>query len=101
MEPPDDKQHPERRESEPPRGEEKARDDGPSAGPPAIETSDPLVRSGPAAYSQNLGDPDRIMIIETNRIREPDAASTPHFVAVPVEFDRPAPGRSGAGSEGG
>jgi len=99
MEPPDHGQPDEQPSSEPtPGGERENRNGGrPTAGPPAIETTDPLVRSGPASRSRQMIEPDGNMVIETNRIREPDAASTPTYVMVPVEIERSARSRSDAG----
>jgi hypothetical protein len=101
MESPDHEEHVEHQASDsPPEGEQQTRHGGPAAVLPAIGTAEPLVRSGPAAISEQMNDPAGTMVIETNRIREPNAAFTPSFVMVPVEFDRPRHARSDTGDGG-
>ena len=41
----------------------------------------------------------KTMIVETNRIREPDEAVNPQSVLIPIESDPRPQGRPGAGTE--
>lgn len=84
-------------------GSDAARTAGPDAteGPQVIGTDAPLISKGPAVESDWASQPDRVMVVQTNRIREPNQPFSPNFVMVPVEAEPSAAGRSGGrGGEG-
>ncbi len=68
-----------------------ARAPGP-AGPEAqvVGTDDP--QSGPAHRAADMSEPDRNMVVQTSRIREPNQAFSPNWAMVPVEAGPPAIG---------
>ncbi len=66
-----------------------------------IGTDAPLISRGPAVESDWSGQPDRIMVVQTNRIYEPNQAFNPGFVMVPVEPRSSVSGSSGEGKNGG
>ncbi len=82
---------------EPEQGSESPRSRGPES-PQVIETTAPIITLGPAIQSDWASHPDRIMVVQTNRIREPNEAFNPNFVMVPIEPDRPSQDRSGGGN---
>ncbi len=83
-------------------GSDLARAAGPEAseGPQVIGTDAPLISKGPAVESDWSSQPDRNMVVQTSRIREPSQPFSPSFVMVPVEADPSRAGRSGEGDRG-
>lgn len=57
----------------------------PVAGPEVIETTDPVVSSGPRQTAAWKDRPDSTVVVETNRIREPIAPHAPGVVIVPYQ----------------
>jgi tetratricopeptide (TPR) repeat protein len=87
METADQKQHPEDQTPEPSReGEQPGGNGVATEGNPPVKTDDPIVSSGPSYLSDWKRNPDSSMVIETSRIREPDHASQPALLMVPVEY---------------
>src|SRR6516165_6827053 len=93
----DQQEHDEQQGTDPPREGERATGNGGPEAPQLIGTDAPLITKGPAHQSDWTRYPDRTMVVQTNRIREPNEAFHPNFVMVPIESDRPAPDRSGTG----
>jgi tetratricopeptide (TPR) repeat protein len=85
------------RPDSPQKGEHTPRSNDPEA-PQVIGTDAPIITKGPAFQSDWASEPDRIMVVQTNRIREPNEAFHSNFVMVPIEPDRPAQDRSGGGN---
>ncbi len=67
--------------------------EGEFEGPQVIATDAPLIAKGPAIETDWAGQPDRNMVVQTSRIREPNQAFSPNYIMVPVEAERPVRGR--------
>ncbi len=93
----DQQEHDEQQGTDPPQDGERATGNGGPEAPQVIGTDAPLITKGPAYQSDWTSHPDRTMVVQTNRIREPNEAFNPNFVMVPIESDRSPPDRSGAG----
>ena len=97
MEPRDQQEHdPQQGPDSPREGERATEKTGPEA-PQVIGTDAPLINKGAAYQSDWASQPDRNMVVQTGRIREPNEPFNPNFVMVPSNpTDRrraaPAPG---------
>ncbi len=100
MEPRDQREPDPHQGSDPPRDGKYAAGDGGPEAPQVIGTDAPLIASGPASRPDWADHPDRNLVVQTSRIREPNQAFTPNFIMVPVESGQPPRDRSGAGYGG-
>src|SRR5262249_1266079 len=98
MEPRDQQGHDQQQGSDSPQEGERATGPNGPDDPRVIGTDAPIITKGPAYQTDWASQPDRTMVVQTNRIREPNEAFNPNFVMVPIEPDRPARDRSGAGN---
>ena len=77
------------------------RADRATSGAQVIGTDDPAIHSGPASRNEWEKEPNKTMVVETTRIREPDESRGPDVLMVPVKYEggsRPAPrGNDGDG----